>query len=95
MIESYTDKIKVNLKKVYGQLNLVDKMIAENRYCVDIAQQINAAIGLLKQANNHILESHLLTCGAGKLNSKSRKTRTEFVKELMRVFDLTKKSFYA
>lgn len=91
MIEPYTGKIKINLKKAQGQLELVGKMIEENRYCVDIAQQVNAAIGLLRQANNYILESHLLSCGVGKLNSKSQKTRTEFIKELMRVFDLTKK----
>lgn len=91
MIEPYTGKIKVNLKKVKGQLDLIDKMIVENRYCVDIAQQVNAAVGLLKQVNNHILEGHLLSCGASKLNSKKASEREEFTKELMRVFDLTKK----
>ncbi|KKQ27577.1 MAG: Metal-sensitive transcriptional repressor [Candidatus Magasanikbacteria bacterium GW2011_GWC2_37_14] len=91
MIEPYTGKIKINLKKVHGQLALIDKMIVENRYCLDIAQQVNAAIGILKQVNNHILESHLLSCGTNKLESKSEKVRLEFVKELMKVFDQTKK----
>ncbi|MFZ2189434.1 MAG: metal-sensing transcriptional repressor [Candidatus Magasanikiibacteriota bacterium] len=91
MIEPYTGKIKINLKKVHGQLDLVDKMMTENRYCLDIAQQVNAAIGMLKQINNHILESHLLSCGASKLESKNEKVRQEFVKELMKVFDQTKK----
>jgi DNA-binding FrmR family transcriptional regulator len=91
MIEPYTGKIKLNLKKVHGQLSLIDKMIAEDRYCLDIAQQVNAAVGMLKQINNHILESHLLSCGAHKLESKDVKVRQDFVKELMRVFDQTKK----
>jgi len=91
MIEPYTGKIKINLKKAHGQLALIDKMIVENRYCLDIAQQVNAAMGLLKQINNHILESHLLSCGANKLESKNEKVRQEFVKELMKVFDQTKK----
>ncbi|HBU07289.1 MAG TPA: CsoR family transcriptional regulator [Candidatus Magasanikbacteria bacterium] len=91
MIEPYTGKIKISLKKVHGQLDLVDKMMADNRYCLDIAQQVNAAIGMLKQINNHILESHLLSCGAHKLESKNEKVRQDFVKELMKVFDQTKK----
>lgn len=91
MIEPYTGKIKLNLKKVQGQLNLIDKMIADGRYCVDIAQQINAAIGILRQTNNIILESHLNTCAANKLNSKNKEERAAFVKELIQTFNVANK----
>lgn len=91
MIEPYKGKIQISLKKAQGQLKLVDKMIEEKRYCLDIAQQINAAIGLLKGINNHILESHLLSCGSNKLNSKNKTVKLKFAKELVRTFDLTKK----
>jgi len=91
MIEPYSAKIKINLKKVKGQLNLIDKMIEDNRYCIDIAQQINAAIGLLKQANNAIFENHLLTCGTHKLNSNKKEERVSFSKELIKAFNLTNK----
>ena len=91
MIEPYTSKLKLNLKKVQGQLNLIDKMMADGRYCVDIAQQINAAIGILKQTNNVILASHLNTCAANKLNSKKSGEREEFVKELIQTFNVATK----
>lgn len=91
MIEPYIGKIRVNLKKVKGQINLIDKMLSDGRYCVDVAQQINACIGLLKQANNYILEGHLLTCGAHKLNSKNKDERLAFVKELTKAFKLNNK----
>lgn len=91
MLATYENKIKTNLKKVHGQLGLIDKMMGEKRYCVDIAQQVNAAIGLLKQINNYILEGHLLSCGASKLNSKNEATKLAFAQELVRTFDLTKK----
>ncbi len=91
MLKQYEGKIRVNLKKAKGQLELIDKMMSEKRYCVDIAQQVNAAIGLLKQANNYILENHLLSCGANKLNSKNEATKLTFAQELVRTFDLTKK----
>lgn len=91
MIEPYVGKIKVNLKKVQGQIKLLEKMLNEKRYCVDVAQQINACIGLLKQANNHILEGHLLSCGAHKLNSRDKNERLAFVKELTKAFKLNNK----
>ncbi len=91
MLATYESKIKTNLKKAQGQLELINKMIEEKRYCVDIAQQVNAAIGLLKQVNNYILEGHLLSCGVSKLNSKNEATKLAFAQELVRTFDLTKK----
>ncbi len=43
-------------------LDKIEKMLAEKSYCTDIAQQINATIGLLRSANMVLLESHLQTC---------------------------------
>ena len=38
------------------------KMIEEERYCIDISNQILASIALLKKANLHILSGHLHSC---------------------------------
>ncbi|MFA6534298.1 MAG: metal-sensitive transcriptional regulator [Patescibacteria group bacterium] len=91
MIEPYISQVKTNLKKASGQLAAIEAMVDDNRYCVDVAQQINAAIGLLKQANSYILEGHLLSCGAEKLNSKKPDERLDFVKELTKAFKLNNK----
>ncbi|OGH88928.1 MAG: hypothetical protein A2537_02045 [Candidatus Magasanikbacteria bacterium RIFOXYD2_FULL_36_9] len=91
MIEPYKGKIKLSLKKAQGQLKLLDKMIEEDRYCIDVAQQINAAIGLLKQINITILENHLQSCGTNKLSSKSVEEKDQFIKELIKTFNLTGK----
>jgi len=91
MIEPYADKIQLNLKKVQGQISLIQKMIDEGKYCVDVAQQVNAAVGMLKKANDLILESHLNTCAAHKLNSRKKEERENFVKELIHNFRITDK----
>jgi len=91
MLQQYSDKVKINLKKAAGQLALIAKMIDGDRYCLDVAQQVNAAIGLLKQANLVIMESHLLSCGAKKLNSKNAAEKTAFAKELIKVFNVSAK----
>ena len=50
------------LKVARGQLDGILKMVDENRYCVDISNQIMAAQSLLKKSNLIILEKHLHTC---------------------------------
>lgn len=89
MIEPYSKQVNLNLKKVLGQISLVQKMLENKRYCVDVAQQVNAAIGLLKKTNDLILESHLNTCAAHKLNSRKKSERELFVKELIKNFRIT------
>lgn len=89
MIEPYKSKAQLNLKKAQGQINLLQKMIEDQRYCVEVAQQVNATIGLLKRINDLILEGHLNSCAAHKLNSKKMGERESFVKELIKNFKIT------
>lgn len=91
MLDENKAKITTNLKKAKGQLLLIQNMVDRGEYCVDIAQQVNAAIGLLKKVNNYILENHLLTCGAKKLNSSKFDERKAFTEELIKAFSITTK----
>lgn len=50
------------LKTSRGQIDAVIKMIEDDRYCVDVSNQILAARGLLQKANLQILEQHLKHC---------------------------------
>lgn len=69
-------------------MDLILKMIDEGRYCVDIIQQCNSAIGILRQANNMMLESHLQTCGST-LNSSNKEEKDEFIKEIIRACNVS------
>ncbi len=87
MIEPYKSRVVRNLQKAEGQLAAVAKMVGEDRYCMDIIQQCNAVVGILKQSTGLILESHLRTCGAA-LGSRSAKTRDRFIQEIIRAADV-------
>jgi len=50
------------LKIAKGQIEAIIKMIEEERYCVDVSNQIIAAQSLLKKANLLILKQHLNHC---------------------------------
>ncbi len=54
--------LKQRLKKVAGQVNGIDKMLDEGRYCIDILQQILAARAALNKVALIILESHAKSC---------------------------------
>lgn len=91
MIEPYKRKLLTNLKKTRGLLETVEKMVENDRYCMDIAQQINASLGLMKSAKDLILQSHLNSCAAHKLTSEDIVEKEQFVQELMDVFHISHK----
>jgi DNA-binding FrmR family transcriptional regulator len=84
MIANNTPALKLNLKKTAGMLNKIERMINDNTYCADVAQQINAAIGLLKKMNEMILTDHISCCGPKKLNG-SKLESEQFVQEIMKL----------
>lgn len=70
----------------------IEKMVSEGAYCADIAQQINATIGLLRSANAALLENHLQTCGVTKIQSGDKAAIAEFSVEVMRVWNVTQRN---
>lgn len=64
------EKIKAmrSLKTARGQIDGIIKMIEENRYCIDISNQIMASQSLLKKANLLILKQHLNHCVVSAVN---------------------------
>ena len=58
------DKTKINrlLKTARGQLDGILRMVEEDRYCLDISQQLMATEAILNKANKEILTAHLKSC---------------------------------
>ncbi|MEY8321198.1 metal-sensing transcriptional repressor [Lachnospiraceae bacterium 46-61] len=50
------------LKTARGQIDGILKMVEEDRYCVDISNQIMATDAILKKANKEILRAHMKCC---------------------------------
>lgn len=67
MKDPYKKKFLTNIRKTKGILEAIERMTEEDRYCMDIAQQVNAALGFLKSANATVLAGHLDSCAAHKL----------------------------
>lgn len=50
------------LKTVRGQIDGLIKMVEDNRYCLDISNQLMASISILKNINKDVLTAHLRGC---------------------------------
>jgi CsoR family transcriptional regulator, copper-sensing transcriptional repressor len=50
------------LKRIEGQVRGIDKMIAEDRYCIDILTQVSAVQSALDALALQLLEHHLHGC---------------------------------
>lgn len=55
-------KIERLLKTARGQIDGILKMIEEDRYCLDISNQIMASQAILTKVNKEILRSHMEHC---------------------------------
>ena len=76
------DKSKINrlLKTARGQIDGILKMVEEDRYCMDISQQLMATEAILNKANKEILTAHLKSCVT---EAKTDEEREEKVDELV------------
>jgi DNA-binding FrmR family transcriptional regulator len=60
-IEDVTS-LQLRLKKIIGQLNGIQKMLAEDVPCEDVLTQLNAVNGALHRISFMILDGHLRHC---------------------------------
>ena len=57
------------LRTARGQIDGIIKMVEDDRYCIDISNQILATEALLKKANREVLRGHLEHCVKNALQS--------------------------
>lgn len=59
--KEYTDLIN-RLSRIEGQVRGVKKMVEEERYCVDILNQVSAVQSALNSFNKVLLTNHIKSC---------------------------------
>jgi DNA-binding FrmR family transcriptional regulator len=73
----------VYLKKIEGQVRGLQKMIEEERYCVDILTQMQSVSGAIRRVENEIFRKHLEMCVAGAIKSKSEMDSKKKIDEVV------------
>lgn len=78
--------VQKRLKKISGQIQGIQKMIEEDRYCVDTLIQLSAARAALGKVSNEILQNHLETCVRHSFHSEDPAKADQKIEELIDVF---------
>jgi len=73
------------LSRIAGQVQGVKRMVEEEKYCIDIVTQIQAARSALRSVEMKILEKHMQHCVREAFTSGSQKNADEKMEELLRV----------
>jgi len=82
------DKVTRLLKTAKGQLEGLLKMVEDDRYCIDISNQLMATQAILKKVNADILHDHINHCVHGAFGTEEQ---NEKISEIMMIMDkLTK-----
>ena len=81
MTPSVRTKLDLRAKRIAGQIAGVQRMIEDDRYCVDILNQISAVRSALDALGVELLTNHLASCvvghGTGTAHSKSKPMKPE------------------
>lgn len=73
------------LSRISGQVQGVKRMVEEQKYCIDIIRQIQAARSALRAVELQILQKHMNHCVSDAFASGSKEDADEKMEELLRV----------
>ncbi len=79
-------QLEGRLRRVVGQVAGIQRMVEEDRYCVDVLIQVAAVRGALDQIGKLVLAQHVETCVADAFAGGSVRERKKKLDELLDVF---------
>ncbi len=85
--EEERKKLVTRLNRIEGQVRGIKNMIEEERYCVDILNQVSAVQAALNSFNKELLANHIRSCVVKDIQSGNEEVVEELcdtIKKLMK-----------
>ena len=82
----------LSLKRVEGQLRGIQKMIQNNKYCVDILIQLQATVGAIARVEDKILKRHIDSCVVNAFKGRSQLNKQKKIEEVLNLLSRYRKS---
>ena len=79
-------KVRARLRRIAGQVEGIERMVADDRYCVDVLHQVAAVQAATEKVGKIVLGAHVSTCVTEAMESGNTSGRKRKVEELMEVF---------
>ena len=77
------EALKRRLHRIEGQVRGIERMVDEDRYCIDVLTQISAVNTALESLAFKILDEHVRHCVAGALTSGDEEAAHDKTEELL------------
>ncbi len=91
MDEKTRDDAIHRLKSISGHVNGIVRMLEDDRYCIDVIKQIQAAQTALARVSEGILDAHLRTCVTTAIQGDDVDERERVLAEVVEVYHHTHK----
>ena len=73
------------LKRIEGQVRGIQRMVGEQRYCVDILTQLHSILGAVGRVQDNIFQVHLNHCFTGAISGRSSGDREKKINEVIKL----------
>jgi CsoR family transcriptional regulator, copper-sensing transcriptional repressor len=77
------DALGKRLRRIEGQVRGIERMVEDDRYCMDLLTQIAAVAKALDAVAYEVLDEHVRHCVAGALESGDERAAAEKRDELL------------
>ena len=91
MDDSVKKAVKQRLASASGHINGIERMVAEDTYCIDVIRQIQAVQAALNKVSSMMLDNHLHTCVTTAVQGQDPDERERVLREITSVFEVTGK----
>lgn len=75
------------LKRIRGQIEGVERMIQDGRYCLDIVHQMRSVMAALKSVEGLVMERHVRHCVKDAIEAQDKKQTEAKINELLVLFN--------
>jgi len=72
------------LSRIEGQIKGLKSMVEDERYCLDILQQVSSTFEALRGVSKVIMRNYLEICATSALQSKRKEKQARIYDELMK-----------
>jgi DNA-binding FrmR family transcriptional regulator len=77
------DALIKRLRRIEGQVRGLERMVEDDRYCIDVLTQVSAVSKALESVAYEILDDHVRHCVADALASGNKREAAEKSQELL------------
>jgi DNA-binding FrmR family transcriptional regulator len=79
------------LASAAGHIRGIERMVADDAYCIDVIKQIQAVQAALTKVSTLLLDNHLRTCVTTAIQGDDAVEREKMLQEITSVFAVTEK----